>query len=293
MPEVILRDLIVNRLKETQYNPNKLLKTKSGSYLLKNYLAGLDENIVIIDDNVFEITINTDEYNEIVYTETYYEINRINRQLDAVNSLINSPSSPKAWLIVSAYYYSFFCANLISRLLGRYSCYFSSEEMLGLKTYADNQSNKSLLHGNYVGSFMSSDVEGVKIRFRGDGERPHYTAWKNLHDKFELSSRGSGNDVERYNRIRLFKNIINESNSIWPLPSEIRNRWNYGDTFLYTKKGDDIAREFSSFFGSSADIRWSGRKNLRPDDQNIATSIVFISSTLGRCLDACKTKILR
>lgn len=292
MPELIIRDLIVERLKDTDYDSRKISKKRNVNSLFKNYIVSMDEDIYILGDNAFEVVIGVGDYNEIIYTETYYQANRVSRQLESIRCLLRDDSSPKAWLLVTVYYHSFFCANLISRLLGRFSCFFNSIDINHISRYAENKLNSNISSGNYVGYFVSCG-DGIKMKFSHDGDKPHYTVWKNLHDKFAPGSDIKGSDPDRYNRIQLFKKIINESNKNWPLPSDTRNRWNYSDVFLYTKKGDEEAKEFSALLDCTRDMKWSSRKRLSPDKSNIATSIAFISSTLNRSLDVCMPKILR
>lgn len=292
MPEQIMRDLVIGMLKDTDYDPSRISRKGSPKYLFKNYIISLDEDIDIVDDNSFEALIDLDEYNEIIFTETKYGLMRISRQSDAIQSLLHSEKSPKAWLLVTVYYHSFFCAILISRLLGRYSCYFGPQEISSIKCIASNSGKKNLDDGNYVGYYVSCPDRCVKIRFKNEGDRPHHTAWKNLHDKVPTSSRLAEADVMRSNRILLFKKILSE-NGKWQLPSAVRNTWNYSDISLYSKRGDETASEFSAFIGTNRDLDWASRKRLQPDEKNIATSIAFISSTLNRTLDTCKGKILR
>lgn len=292
MPEIVIRDLIIGRLKDTDYDPTKLSASKSIANLFKSYISALDENISIVDNDMFEVIIDINDYNQIIYNETFYGLMRISRQSDAIAALLKDGSAPKAWLIVTVYYHAFFCAHLISRLLGRYSCYFSKDEMVSIKSLADNPSKKDLFHGNYVGYYVSCGDGGIKIRFKSEGDKPHHTAWKNLHDKFSTASTINTHDGKRFSRIQLFKKIIDDSIRTWPLPSEIRNRWNYTDIVLYSKKGDDTASEFAYMLANSNDLHWASRK-VTPDQQNIATSVAFISSTLNRSLEASKARILR
>lgn len=293
MPELILRDLVIDKLKDSNYDPHRLSKNRSTAYFFKNYITSLDDDINIIDDNVFEVCIDVDEYNEIVFTETYYGSMRVTRQMDAINALLRSTDSPKAWLLVTVYYHSFFCANLITRLLGRYSCYFSQKEINEIKVTASNPRRKEIISGNYVGYYVSNSDDVIKIRFKNEGDKPHHTAWKNLCDKFVLSSRRGNDDFARNNRIDLFKKIISNNSNNWPMPSDIRNNWNYSDVLLYTKKGDVIANEFFSLIGTHKDIEWASRNKIQADEKNIASSVAYISSTLNRSLETIKTKILR
>ena len=292
MPELIIRDLIVDKLKDTDYDPQRLTKNKSAAYLFKNYITSLDDNIDILDDNIFEVNIDVNEYNEIVFTETYYGSMRISKQAEAVSALLRSSDAPRAWLLVTVYYHSFFCANLITRLLGRYSCYFTQKEISNIVSTANNPRRKVLLYGNYVG-YVSNSFDGIKIKFKNEGDKPHHTAWKNLSDKFTTSFRADSIDTSRNNRIKLFKQILSNSSNGWILPSDIRNTWNYTDVFLYLKKGDLIANEFYSMIGTHKDIEWASRNRIHPDDKNIATSVAYISSTLNRSLEAFKRKILQ
>lgn len=292
MPEIVLKELIVSRLKDTDYDPSKLSTSKSVAYLFKNYITALDDNISILDKDMFEAIIDINEYNQIVYTETIYGLMRIARQCESINALLRDGVAPKAWLIVTVYYHSFFCANLINRLLGRYSCYFTKKEINGIRAWAINPRRKDLAHGNYVGYYVSCDDGEVRIRFKNEGDKPHYTVWKHLHDRFEISSIRNSDDVKRVSRIQLFKKIINDNVRMWPSPSEIRNMWNYTDIVLYSKKGDEIAREFCAMLVDSKDLKWASGK-VAPDKKNTATSVAFISSTLNRSLEVCKSKILR
>jgi len=292
MPELILRDLVIDKLRDSDYNPLRLSKSKSTAYFFKNYITGLDDDVEILDDNAFEVYVNLSEYNEIIFTETYYGSMKISKQLAAISALLRSTDAPRAWLLVTVYYHSFFCANLITRLLGRYSCYLSQKEITNIKATANNPKRKELSYGNYVG-YVANSNDVIKIRFKNEGDKPHHTAWKNLCDKFTLSSRGVDGDTARNNRINLFKRIIKDSSNDWPLPSEIRNTWNYSDILLYLKRGDGIANEFCSMIGTHKDIEWASRNKIQPDERNIATSVAYVSSTLNRSLEAIKTKILR
>jgi len=291
MPELILRDLVIKKLKESDYNYRFLLRSKSHSYFVKDYIASLNDDVNILENNVFEVNIDIKNYNEIIFTETYHGSMRISRQFDAISALASSPNAPKAWLLVTVYYHSFFCANLIARLLGRYSCYFAKEQISSIISSADNPDRYHLDHGNYVGHYISINNNSVKLKFRNEGDRPHHTAWKNLCDKFTLNQEIV--DPDRLNRIKLFKDIINTGSNRWPVPSEVRNKWNYSDVLLFSKTGDNIAKEFCSMLEQRKDISWASNRRIQPDHKNIVASVAYVSSTLNRSIDVIKNKILQ
>ncbi|MHB8090535.1 MAG: hypothetical protein ACYDH8_02825 [Syntrophales bacterium] len=293
MPEQIIRDLVIRMLQDIDYDPLRLSRRASPKYLFKAFITTLDEDINIVDQNSFEVFIKLDEYNQIIFNETKYGLIRISRQRDAIHALSANKESPKAWLIVTAYYHSFFSAILISRLLGRFSCYFSQTEISNIRCSASNSARIDLCPGNYVGYYVSCKDNSVRIRFKYEGDKPHFTAWKNLCDKVQADAHTSISDTGRRNRIQLFRSILNDSVRSWPLPSDIRNKWNYSDISLYSKKGDDIASEFAVFLGNNKDLEWASRRRLEHNEKNVATSIAFISSTLRRTLDICEKKILR
>ncbi|HMN14376.1 MAG TPA: hypothetical protein PKD55_18825 [Bellilinea sp.] len=292
MPDLLIRDLVIKILNETDYRTNKITIKGRPSYLFKNYILAMYDDIEIIDENSFEVSIDENDYNEILFTEAKHAINRINRQYEVLKVISNCKELPKAWLLVSTYYHSFYCAILISRLLGRYSCYFDNKEISTIVKSATNTSKSKIDHGNYVGYCIFTPSRGVKIRFKIEGDKPHFTAWKNLHDKLTTKVIKGEVKADRLNRINLFKKIINEHVRSWPQPSDVRNHWNYSDMSLYSEKGDNIARELSTFIDSTRDIEWASRKNLYPEDKNISNSIGFISSTLNRVVRACEAKIL-
>src|SRR6185369_11322484 len=140
MPDLLIRDLVVDMLKNTDYRSTKLNGKGRPAYLFKNYITSMDDDIEIVAENSFEVIIDESEYNEILFAETKHGVVRINRQYEAVKAISRCKQSPRAWLLVTAYYHSFYCAILVSRLLGRYSCYFGKSEINSIIRAATNTS---------------------------------------------------------------------------------------------------------------------------------------------------------
>lgn len=293
MPELLLLNSVVSMLKETNYDYNRLDRRRTPVYFIKNYVIDSDEGITIVDKNTFDVTIGKNYFNEIIFSETLIGISRIDRQKNAILAL-TAGRVPKAWLLVSVYYHSFFCAILINRLLGRYSCHFLDKDIKNVFSVADNPGNHALASGNYVGYFIQSDGMEVRIKFKHDGEKPHKTAWQKLSEKVDFikARDSSGMNVDRLKRLNLFKSIIDSSNKKWHLPSDIRNHWNYTDIDLFLNKGDDLAKEFTAILNDGRDIKWASTRSKNPSDSDIPASVAFISSTLDRALTNCRSRIL-
>ncbi|QWV98230.1 hypothetical protein KP005_02760 [Geomonas nitrogeniifigens] len=293
MPELMLLSSVVSMLKETNYDYSRLEKRRSPVYFIKNSVLNCEDGITIIDKNAFEVIFTNNHFNEMIFAETLVGTSRIERQKNAVLALTSS-EVPKAWLLVSVYYHSFFCAILMNRLLGRYSCHFLDKDIKNVNSVAENPGNHVLASGNYVGYFLQSDGMEVRVRFKHDGEKPHKTAWQKLSEKVDFikAQDSSGMNLDRLKRVNLFKSIIDSSNKQWHLPSDIRNHWNYADVSLFLNKGDDLAKEFVAILNGGRDIKWASTRSKNPSDSDVPASVAFISSTLDRALNNCKGRIL-
>lgn len=219
----------------------------------------------------FDAYIDIDGFNKIIKSEVSIEWIRIKEQINNIENLLRTKSQP-AWIVVSVYYCCFFMANLISKVYGKSLVNFSGENLKELYKRSNTESVISpdlrkaiseISDGNnnvYSMSFIADkDNEVVKVQFLKSGDQPHKFTWTNF--KSILNQVGQGKCGGRaIPNIVFMKKICDSSEYRWPLPSQIRNDWNYSSTTSFATSGTQLAEDFIRFLKNPANIEmWETR----------------------------------
>ena len=219
----------------------------------------------------FDAYIDIDEFNKIIKSEVSIEWVRIKEQINNIENLLKTKSQP-AWIVVSVYYCCFFMANLISKVYGKSLVNFSGENLKELYKRSNTESIVSsdlrkviseISDGNnnvYSMSFIADkDNEIVKVQFLKSGDQPHKFTWTNLKSILNLVGQGRCG-VSAIPKIAFMKKICDSSEHRWPLPSQIRNDWNYSSTISFTTSGTEQAEDFIRFLKNPSNIEmWETR----------------------------------
>lgn len=219
----------------------------------------------------FDAYIDIDEFNKIVKSEVSIEWVRIKEQINNIENLLKTKSQP-AWIVVSVYYCCFFMANLISKVYGKSLVNFSGGNLKELYKRSNTESVISpdlrkaiseISDGNnnvYSMSFIADkDNEIIRVQFLKSGDQPHKFTWTNLKSILNLVGQDKCG-VRAIPNIAFMKKICDSSEYRWPLPSQVRNDWNYSSTTSFTTYGTQQAEDFIRFLRYPSNIEtWETR----------------------------------
>lgn len=225
--------------------------------LKKQIIQGDDVISYLKNDNIdsleFSVILNRNHFSEIIHCEVNGEYCRINEQINNVNSLLSSNNQP-AWIIVTVYYACFFMGNLFSKLLGRTSINFSAEDIKKIflhDKFPSLSSNiqdsiRSLNLGknhNYLCLMERDEIDNqVKLRFIPAGDKPHQSVWLNFHSVIKnILSKNKHLEIGQF---LLLQRIFDNSDKKFPLPSKLRNDWNYSNQKYFSEIGTAEAKKF-------------------------------------------------
>lgn len=225
------------------------------------------------------ITVSIGDYIEAVFNDLHYGQVRIEQQRRNVAHLVNG-GAQAAWMLVTAYYAAYFCANDLSKANGRFVTTLEDTEYSDLLSHAPALMATATVetYNTFVVTAEPGGMSGeVLLTLRKSSPKPHQLAWANLS---QVINKIKIND-ERFLALTLFKSIISPERNGWDSPSTIRNTWNYNHPRYFDEQGTAIARTFFSTISSEKSAyRWAQNNNLRPSDENIAASIAYIYHTL-------------
>lgn len=245
-------------------------------------------------NNGFIGEISCDSFREALTNDLYFGFNRCFEQERNIKLLLNSSAQP-AWIIVTAYYASFFACNEIAKLLGSFIINFSKSEFLDLIGNSvgtiplnpdDIQDNNS-----YQVKISHSSTHGyVQLTFLKGSPKPHLIAWTNI---CSVVRREVGdNDQTRLHR-NLFIDICDSEEDRWRLPSAIRNEWNYTKASYYGDPGTRVAQKFLQIVrDSQSTMRWASSIHLAPHEENVIGSLSFVYHSLFDTLRIVKDRFL-
>ncbi|TCB66779.1 hypothetical protein E0H88_13340 [Acinetobacter sp. ANC 4216] len=223
----------------------------NNSKSLKNEILSLNHTIEFPNDSLtFNIFVDENSFKNIIQTEINSEFHRISEQIKNIDFLIKSKAQA-AWILVTVYYACFFMANLINRLLGRASINFSTTQLKSIflndtsppLTKKLQENLRNLNEGsnhNYTCIIERSQQHNfLKIRLIPGGDKPHQAVWSNLFCNLNILDKKIENT-----EIKILKNIVNISEQKFPLPSKLRNDWNYSDQKYFSRLGTETAKDF-------------------------------------------------
>lgn len=171
----------------------------------------------------------------------------------ALKSSISSP-----WLIVTAYYCSFFAVNEISRMLDRIPIGLDPTDLESLRTRLTGdeaiiQQFTATSSNNFIGKPRNG-----KIVFSSVGEKPHAAAWASAKAIMkEIATSKAWPELTKY--IKLF------DGDQWKVPSQTRHDWNYKNADYFSAKGELTATTFRKLLcNTKGAAHWF--KDAKPTD---------------------------
>lgn len=167
---------------------------------------------------------------------------RVSSQYSNIEKAKESSIS-SSWLLVTAYYCSFFAINEISRMYDKIPLGLDLNDQRQLKTRLKGDPTKiSQFIETNPSNFIGKPKAG-KIVFESVGEKPHAAAWSNAK-KIMKSINDEKGWHELANYIKLFEG------SQWQSPSQTRNEWNYKYADYFSSRGELEAKTFKKLIGN-------------------------------------------
>lgn len=136
--------------------------------------------------------------------------------------------SSSAWLVVSAYYWSFFSANAFSRLVGQATWFLDKEDVNDLHALCAG-ATPTVGAGTFrltVGPMLSGTHRTVSLLRRND--RLHEAMWKEFFRYLGVVHQSSADPKSNPDEARLFAALASSASRFTPdWPSALRNAVNY------------------------------------------------------------------
>lgn len=170
------------------------------------------------------------------------------------------------WLLVTAYYCSFFSAIEILKTHDRIPLSLDTEDLATLKYRASGPSH-AVFFQNPPANF-SGRIKAGKIVFDSSGEKPHSAVWAAMHSVLRTTfSKYAWPEVGKYIEL-----VGSPSRN----PSQIRNKWNYKRADYFGAEGERLGQEFRKLLcNNDAANRWIVRSYL-DSEQSEACSIAAL-----------------
>lgn len=249
---------------------------------IKNILSDTSahQNVLFMSSSLFQVTIATGEYAQAIFNDLYFGYVRISEQCKNLDHLLKSDAKP-AWVLVTAYYASYFMVTDISKANGRFVINLSEQDLIGILS-TQPQSFRSTVAIEANNPFFVTVEHGqmsgeITLTLKKSSPKPHQIAWSNfsqIANKMKI-------DDDRLIYLALLKSIISSEDSGWESPSKVRNTWNYSQSNLFGDKGFEIGKKFNSIIKSpKSTFGWARNNNLKPSSENLAASIAYIYHTL-------------
>lgn len=260
---------------------DKPFQYKYGS-TIKSLLVNdrIDMEVTFISSSVFHITLPSGDYNQAIFNDLYFGLIRIEEQCKNLEYLIKSDAQA-AWLLVTAYYASYFMVNDISKANGRFTTNLNQLEYESIlatqpKSFRDTITAES--NNPFYVLVEHGDMSGeIQLTLRKSSPKPHQVAWSNfsqIANKIKISD-------DRLTYLLLLKSIVSPEDNGWEYPSNVRNAWNYSQPNYFGDKGSEIAKTFCSIIKSpESTFKWARNNNLKPTYENLAASIAYVYHTL-------------
>lgn len=164
---------------------------------------------------------------------------RVKRQYDTLLKAKDASVS-SAWLLVTAYYCSFFASIEISKLFGRISTSLSEVDLQMLANKATGTQHAAFFQNRPMNFIGHSSVG--KLLFQSVGTRPHVAAWQNARHAIREAFQGLDWKDAKY-----YLNVLTDQKYS---PSEIRNEWNYRKSDYFGLTGERRASSFKKLVGN-------------------------------------------
>lgn len=184
----------------------------------------------------FAITVASSDFGGALFSDAAFHLDHgLEHQASLMKALASGQWSSPAWQVVTFYYWSYFCAMALSRMLGRTVWFVTpqvAQEFARLATTGSTQ----VTQGTYeltCGTSLSAEMRSINLEKRK--RRLHEQLWTTAFDLLNSLYREVGSGIATQREERLFLAIINSANILgadWP--SALRNVVNYRPGFAYT-----------------------------------------------------------
>ncbi len=293
MPVTLLKDAVSDRLACVGFRREKLSDIPDpGDILKERILTGDKLEIDIFSEDKFMVTISEQQYSRIVSASYWYSLHKIKEQRKLICSH-SVKDIPIAWLLITAYYSSFYSAIELSRLFGLYNLNLSGEQCRAV--VSQTTFKETLQSGTYLGGVDFESSGEVKITFsRQEKVKPHELAWKNMTSVLKFNNRNKLLD-KKVKKFDLLNEIFNMQKRKLKMPNNIRNEWNYSipNSYdpLFCQEVESIY-EYIGLEGSRDILNWANTNKKMNGKQNSVFSIFYIEIILFQTLLDMKSKIL-
>jgi len=297
MPAKYIVDSVRESLSSLNFKKNSGDKyVPTSSDMLKNLLiSGLNVDISVLSTMQFEAKVTSDVYFRAIKSGFHFSYIKVMRQLDSLQYLLLNDDLPKAWMLVTAYYSSFYSSIEMSRLVGEQQIFLSKDHLESINNYNDT-SIRLGSSGNYLGRTSTPDAQGnIIIHFSKNGDKPHDLTWRKVSSMFKNGDISKVTNPDRNRRLMKFKEIVDSSNTHWDLPNNIRNDWNYSKFDGYTKSSDNQFKMFKRLLldaDKNVCFGWGSDPKLKPTNENILASIGYICFIQWQAMEDIKPMLI-
>jgi hypothetical protein len=184
----------------------------------------------------FTVAVAPADFGGALLSDAAYHLDHaLEHQASLMRTLLSSQWSSPAWQVVTFYYWSYFVAMALSRMLGR-SVWFITPELARQFTRLAPAGSASLKRGTYeltCGAALGAGSREIHLVQRS--RRLHEQLWATIFDLISEMYSEVGPGVASPREERLYLAIINSARvlgDVWP--SELRNVVNYRPGFAYT-----------------------------------------------------------
>lgn len=184
----------------------------------------------------FTIQVASTDFGGALLADAAYHLDHaLEHQTSLMKTLASGQWSSPAWQVVTFYYWAYFVAMALSRMLGR-TVWFVTPEVAKQFTTLSPSGSATFTKGTYeisCGDALSAGTRQVHLVKRS--RRVHEQLWTTIFDLMNCFYRDVGAGVASPQEERLFLAIINSARVLgddWP--STLRNVVNYRPGFAYT-----------------------------------------------------------
>lgn len=224
MPSNVLKNIVTASLSDISYRRvNFEGKPVVVNTFKESLLDGSRMSVSILGPREFEVKVDSNYYYLVLATDFWFSYQKVveQRRVFCERSIHEIPST---WLIVTAYYSSFYSAVQLARLCGFYNLYLKSDHCSSIMEHASG--SQKLDKGNYNGAITQTD-DYITLRFCArDKSQPHELAWSNIGIMLN-KAKSNVSDQTKMAVVELLQRISqgNERNIL--SPNNVRNEWNY------------------------------------------------------------------
>lgn len=182
------------------------------------------------------IVVAPTDFGGALFSDAAFHLDHaLEHQASLMNALATGQWSSPAWQVVTFYYWSYYCAMALSRLLGR-TVWFVTPNVAQQFTTLAARGGHRVSRGTYelsCGAYLSAGAREIALAKRP--RRLHEQLWATVFDLLGSVYQEVGVGVATPQEERLYLAIISSARILgndWP--SSIRNIVNYRPGFAYT-----------------------------------------------------------